>query len=70
VKAAAPLGAPRLAGYRELASYLTVPESTLRTWVQRDQIPHLRLSAHCVRFNLDAIDGWLASKRRGIAGVR
>jgi excisionase family DNA binding protein len=54
----------RLTGYAGLAEYLGIPEGTLRSRVYHETIPHIRISERCVRFDLDAIDQWLASRSR------
>ena len=56
---AAPRGA--LISYRQLAAWLGVPHPTLRTWVRRRRIPHVRLGARCVRFDPAMVQAWLAT---------
>lgn len=51
-----------LRDYRWFASFVGVSLSTARTWVQRGQVPHLRLSPRVVRFDEDAVRVWLESK--------
>jgi excisionase family DNA binding protein len=53
----------RLVGYREAARMLAVPVGTLRSMVCRRQIPHVRISARVVVFDLAAIDTWLNARR-------
>jgi len=43
---------------REMASYLHISESALRTLVRRGQIPHLRLGPRTIRFDPQALDSW------------
>ncbi len=52
----------RPAAYKEAAAYLGVPEGTLRCLVSRRQVPHTRMSARLVRFDLDQLDAWLAER--------
>jgi excisionase family DNA binding protein len=55
----------KLIGYIELGRWLDVPVPTLRCWVARGQIPHLRLGARCVRFDRASIASWIESRRGG-----
>ncbi|MCC6345665.1 MAG: helix-turn-helix domain-containing protein [Nitrospirales bacterium] len=47
----------------EAAEYLRVDEETMRKYVQRKVVPHIRISPHCVRIKKSDLDRWLASKR-------
>lgn len=55
----------RLTDYEGLSAYLTIPKSTLRARVRNNSMPFIRLGPRLVRFDLDEIDGWLASNRGG-----
>jgi excisionase family DNA binding protein len=50
---------------RELAELTGFSEGTLRHWVSQKRLPVVRLSARCVRFRLDDVQEWLASKVDG-----
>lgn len=50
-------------GYTATAHYIGVPVGTVRAWVSRRRIPHLRLGARLVVFERAEIDRWLASQR-------
>lgn len=52
----------RTARYKETSAYTGVPEGTLRSLVSGKKIPHIRVSARLVLFDLDAIDTWLAER--------
>lgn len=43
---------------KELAAYLNMKVSTLYSYVEHKQIPHIRIGK-LVRFNLQQIDAWL-----------
>jgi len=47
--------------YKDLSQYLNVPIGTLYFWVNQKQIPHIRLGARCVRFDLSEIQNWIIS---------
>lgn len=57
--------APRLMSYEAAAQYLGIPIGTFRSMVCRKQIPHVRLSARVVRFELAALDAVIAERRVG-----
>jgi excisionase family DNA binding protein len=67
--------APRLVDYETAAKYLGIPIGTLRSMVCRRQIPHVRLSARVVRFELAALDAVIeerrvqAERRSGVGGA-
>ncbi|MGE0551357.1 MAG: helix-turn-helix transcriptional regulator [Kofleriaceae bacterium] len=61
---------PRRADYHATAAYIGIPVGTLRAWVSRRQIPHIRLAARIVLFDLDVIDQWLADRTVGVGEVR
>jgi excisionase family DNA binding protein len=54
---------PRLVSYEAAAKYLGIPIGTLRSMVCRRQIPHVRLSARVVRFELVALDAVIEERR-------
>jgi excisionase family DNA binding protein len=60
----------RITDYNGLATYIGLPKSTLRARVMRNEIPFIRFGPRIVRFDLDAIDGWIASKASGAGGGR
>lgn len=68
----APLSAPtrRLLSYEEAAAYLGVPIGTLRSMVSRRQIPHVRLTARVVKFDLAELDAMIAARRVAARGER
>lgn len=51
------------------AKKLAVPIGTLRSWVSRKQIPHVRLSGRVCVFDEAELDAWLASRRVAVGGV-
>lgn len=55
--------APRLVDYATAARYLGVPIGTLRSMVSRGQVPHVRLSARVVRFELADLDALIETRR-------
>lgn len=59
----------RLMGYAEAAAYLSIPVGTLRSMVSRRQIPHVRLTARIVKFDLADLDA-IVHRRRVPAGPR
>ena len=52
----------RRCSYAEAALYLAIPLGTLRSMVSRRQVPHVRLSARIVVFDLDQLDRWIEGK--------
>lgn len=48
--------------YRQLALITGLPESTLRVWVHKRLLPHLRLGPRTVRFRRTEIERWLAAR--------
>lgn len=57
-------------GYDAAAVYLGVNVSTLRSWVCRRQVPHIRLSGRVVVFDVAELDRWLAERRVAVGGAR
>ena len=52
---------------KELARILDVKESTVRSWVFKKEIPHVKIN-RLVRFPESAIKRWLMGKVRGANG--
>ncbi len=42
----------------EVAQYLKVKEGTLRNWVYKSQIPHIKVNG-ALRFRIQDIDKWM-----------
>jgi excisionase family DNA binding protein len=61
-----------LCGYKEAAVFLGVPIGTLCAWVNQKRVPHIRLGRRAVRFDLERLRSWIASKRISVspAGVQ
>lgn len=53
----------QLLTYRDLAHVLQMSAVTLRRYVSRGEIPHVKIGA-CVRFDRDAISRYIASHSR------
>lgn len=49
--------------YIGAAAFIGVPIGTVRAWVARRQIPHLRLGPRLVRFDLADLRRWLDERR-------
>ena len=56
--------------YATAAKYIGVPEGTLRSMVCRRQVPHTRLSARIVVFDVATLDAWLADRSVAAGGAR
>lgn len=56
--------------YCAAAAHLGIKLSTLRSLVSRGQIPHIRLTARLVVFDLDALERHLDAKRVEVGGVQ
>lgn len=52
----------RLLGYAEAADFLGVRPSTLYSMVSRRRLPFIRINARHVKFDVDMLSAWLASK--------
>ena len=52
---------------KELAKILNVKESTIRSWVFKKEIPHVKIN-RLVRFPESAIKQWLKGKVRCASG--
>ncbi len=48
--------------YAEASEFLGVPVGTLYAWVHARRIPHIRLGSRMVRFRLDALKEWVATR--------
>jgi excisionase family DNA binding protein len=48
--------------YRQLSQLTGVSEGTLRVWVSKRLLPHLRLGPRTVRFKRTEIERWLAAR--------
>ena len=46
---------PRMVTTKELAAHMAVSERTVATWRATGRIPFIKLSHHCVRYNLDEV---------------
>lgn len=68
MKAPTLVQAQRLVGYEDAAKYLGLPIGTLRSMVSRKQIPHVRLSARVVKFELAALDEMIEERRVAAEG--
>jgi excisionase family DNA binding protein len=57
----------RLTDYAGLHRYLggAIAMSTLRQMVHTGRLPHVRIGERSPRFDLDAIDAWLAERSTG-----
>lgn len=53
----------KLISYADAAAYISVPVSTLRSLVCRQQIPHIRISARMVKFDPAELDAWINAHR-------
>ena len=51
----------KLLTYREFCELTGIPLATAYSMVARHRVPHVRLSARLVRFDLDEIQRWLTS---------
>ena len=54
--------------YIGAAAFIGVPIGTVRAWVARRQIPHLRLGPRLVRFDLADLRRWLDERRVAVDG--
>ncbi len=50
--------------YKQLAEWWHVPLGTVYSWVSRGCIPHVRLADRSVRFEREALEAWLAERRK------
>jgi excisionase family DNA binding protein len=53
---------------REVAELFGTTEKFVYALARRGELPSVRLSYKCVRFDRSAVDTWLAAKRRGGCG--
>ena len=56
-----------LIDYDKVEKEWHIPKGTVRAWVSRSQIPHIRLSPRCVRFRRSDLKEWLASRSVKVA---
>lgn len=59
--------AKNLLTYKETASFLAMKLPTLYSKVCRHEVPHVRLSGRCVRFDPDELQAWLDARRVPVA---
>lgn len=57
----------KLLTYREFCELTGIPLATAYSMVARHRVPHVRLSARLVRFDLDEIQRWLTA--HAVAGA-
>ena len=50
------------------AEYIGVSPRTLEKWTQQGEVPFVRISRRCVRYDLRAIDAWMAERSVPAAG--
>ena len=48
---------------REIATLCGVTLQTILKWARENRIPHHRISARCLRFDLGEVNAWLERKR-------
>jgi len=48
---------------REIATLCGVTLQTILKWARENKIPHHRISARCLRFDLGEVNAWLERKR-------
>ena len=53
--------------YAGAAAHLGIPLGTLRSMVCRRQVPHIRISARIVVFELTELDAWIDAHRVPVA---
>lgn len=54
----------------ELADYLSLTPMSIYKRVSRGEIPYIRVSRSCLRFDIDVIDEWMKSKEVATDGSR
>jgi excisionase family DNA binding protein len=54
----------KLIPYHEAAKLLHVPVGTLYAWVHENRVPHVRLGARTVRFDVAALEAWVRARAR------
>jgi excisionase family DNA binding protein len=52
----------------EVAALTGFSEGTIRHWTSQNRIPHVRISARCVRYTVEAIQAWVAEKAAAPVG--
>lgn len=55
---------------RELAAYLQVSPLTVYRWVERGELPHLRLVKGNIRFRLEDVERHLREKQKALQAVK
>lgn len=45
----------------EIAAYLSTSVKTVYKWSSQGRIPCIKFSKKCIRFDLDKVQGWLAT---------
>jgi excisionase family DNA binding protein len=53
----------KLLEVEKAAKYLGVSEKTLYKWVTLKQIPYIKLSHKCLRFDMRDLDKWINEKK-------
>jgi excisionase family DNA binding protein len=48
---------------REIATLCGVTLQTILKWARENKIPHHRISARCLRFDVAEVNAWLQAKR-------
>jgi excisionase family DNA binding protein len=57
----------RYLNYEAAAEYLSMPVGTLRAMVHGRRIPHIRLSARSVKFEISDLDAWMAARKQQVS---
>lgn len=52
----------RFVGIKDLATYLGIPTNTIRSWIQKRQIPYFKVG-RLIRFDITALEDWLKSRK-------
>ena len=60
--------AARLLRYQQVEARYGFPRATLRCWVSRGKIPHIRFGKRLVYFDPAAIDAWIAAHSQPVGG--
>ena len=53
--------------HTEAAEILKVSPRTIREWTSLGKIPHIRISARCVRYSADELVRWAKERRVDVA---
>jgi excisionase family DNA binding protein len=54
-----------LIGIRDAASVLGLSEDTIYRWVERGELPFIRLGTRQIRFRLSDLESWIISRTEG-----